>query len=198
MNTNERNAWSKDKLVTGYRNGVASYKAFHTLRPFSDLLCVPIWVLIIPDWSATALGLQQRNLVAKQEVGVLRHGADGFTSSPKEGALRIFIALKYRSPRTGLNPRTLGPIASTLTNIKQTREAKLKEMQNAKIICPSANSCRTNLTRLVEAPCGCETAHFKTPGLLHFMLLWVDRIHSSFRPCSVAPRGALWSRNYSE
>jgi hypothetical protein len=45
-------------------------------------------------------------------------------------------------------------------------------MQNAKIICPSADSCRTKLTRLVEAPCGCETAHFKTPGLLHFMLLW--------------------------
>jgi hypothetical protein len=32
----------------------------------------------------------------------------GFTSCPKEGVLRIFIALKNRSPRPGLNPQTLG------------------------------------------------------------------------------------------
>jgi hypothetical protein len=37
----------------------------------------------------------------------LRHGTDGFTSPPKEVVLRIFITLK--------NPRTLGPVASTLT-----------------------------------------------------------------------------------
>jgi len=41
----------------------------------------------------------------------LRHGTDGFTSPPKEGALRIFFALK--NP-TGLNPRTWVPKASTL------------------------------------------------------------------------------------
>jgi hypothetical protein len=45
---------------------------------------------------------------------MLRHGAEGFTSRPKEGVLRNFIALKISSPRLGLNPRTLGPIASTL------------------------------------------------------------------------------------
>jgi hypothetical protein len=44
----------------------------------------------------------------------LRHGTDGFTSPPKEVVLRIFITLKNR-PRPGLNPRTLGPVASTLT-----------------------------------------------------------------------------------
>jgi hypothetical protein len=38
----------------------------------------------------------------------LRHGTDGFTSPPKEIVLRIF------SPQPGLNPRTLGPVASTL------------------------------------------------------------------------------------
>jgi hypothetical protein len=43
----------------------------------------------------------------------LRHGTDGFTSPPKEVVLRIFITLK--NPRPGLNPRTLGPVASTLT-----------------------------------------------------------------------------------
>jgi hypothetical protein len=40
----------------------------------------------------------------------LRQGTDGFTSPPKEVVLRIFITLKNQS-----NPRTLGPVASTLT-----------------------------------------------------------------------------------
>jgi hypothetical protein len=41
--------------------------------------------------------------------------ASGGTSPLKEGALRIFIALKNPSPQLGLNPRTLGLTASTLT-----------------------------------------------------------------------------------
>jgi len=44
----------------------------------------------------------------------LQHGADGFTSLPKEGVLRIFFALKTRRLRPGLNPRTWVPKASTL------------------------------------------------------------------------------------
>jgi len=44
----------------------------------------------------------------------LRHGTDGFTSPPKEGALRIFSPLKIRRLRPGLNPRTWVPKASTL------------------------------------------------------------------------------------
>jgi hypothetical protein len=44
----------------------------------------------------------------------LRHGTDGFTSPPKEVVLRIFITLKNPST-SGSNPRTLGPVASTLT-----------------------------------------------------------------------------------
>jgi hypothetical protein len=40
-------------------------------------------------------------------------GTDGFTSPPKEVVLRIFITLK--NPWSGSNPRTLGPVASTLT-----------------------------------------------------------------------------------
>jgi hypothetical protein len=43
----------------------------------------------------------------------LRHGTDGFTSPPKEDVL--LITLKIHRPRLGLNPRTLGPVASTLT-----------------------------------------------------------------------------------
>jgi hypothetical protein len=38
------------------------------LRPLSNLLRVPIWVLIPPDTSTSALWLQQVHLVAKQGV----------------------------------------------------------------------------------------------------------------------------------
>jgi len=46
----------------------------------------------------------------------LRHGTEGFTSSPKEGALRIFFARKIRRLRPGLNPRTWVLKASTLNS----------------------------------------------------------------------------------
>jgi hypothetical protein len=45
----------------------------------------------------------------------LRHGTDGFTSPPKERRAADFITLKIHRPWPGLNPRTLGPVASTLT-----------------------------------------------------------------------------------
>jgi hypothetical protein len=45
----------------------------------------------------------------------LRHRTHGFTSLPKEGMLRIFLPLKIRRLRPGLNPRTWVPEASTLT-----------------------------------------------------------------------------------
>ena len=43
----------------------------------------------------------------------LRHGTDGFTSTPKEGVLRIFSPWKIQRLRPGLNPRTWVPKAST-------------------------------------------------------------------------------------
>jgi hypothetical protein len=46
---------------------------------------------------------------------IFLHGAEGLTSSPKEGVLRIFFALKNPFPRTGFNQRTLDQVASTLT-----------------------------------------------------------------------------------
>jgi hypothetical protein len=45
----------------------------------------------------------------------LQHGTDGFTSPPKEVVLRIFITLKNPSTSAGIEPATLGPVASTLT-----------------------------------------------------------------------------------
>jgi hypothetical protein len=53
---------------------------------------------------------------------VLRHRTSGFTSRPKEGVLRIFIVLKNPSPRRGLNPRPLRPVASTLTSTPPRRQ----------------------------------------------------------------------------
>jgi hypothetical protein len=50
---------------------------------------------------------------------ILRHGASGFTSSPKEGVLRIFIALKNPLTLPGLNPRTVGLMA--VLTITRTR-----------------------------------------------------------------------------
>jgi hypothetical protein len=52
---------------------------------------------------------------------ILRYGTSGFTFHPKEGVLRNFIALKNPSPRPGLNQRTLGLVASTLTTTPPTQ-----------------------------------------------------------------------------
>jgi hypothetical protein len=41
--------------ITGYCYWMVSYRASHALRPFSDLLCIPIWVIIIPDSSTRVL-----------------------------------------------------------------------------------------------------------------------------------------------
>jgi hypothetical protein len=40
--------------------------------------------------------------------------AEGFTFPPKEGVLRILLSLKIPRCRPGLNPQSLGPVASTL------------------------------------------------------------------------------------
>jgi hypothetical protein len=37
----------------------------------------------------------------------LRHGTDGFTSSPKEGVMRIFLALKNPTASAGFEPANL-------------------------------------------------------------------------------------------
>jgi hypothetical protein len=42
-------------------------------------------------------------------------------SHQKKGVVRIFVALKNPSPLPGLNPRPLGPVASTLTTTPPRR-----------------------------------------------------------------------------
>jgi hypothetical protein len=50
---------------------------------------------------------------------ILRHGADGFTSPPKEVVLLIFMTLKIHCLRLRLNPWTLGRMANTIDTIPQ-------------------------------------------------------------------------------
>jgi hypothetical protein len=57
---------------------------------------------------------------------ILPQGAHGYIFPPKEGMLRILNALKNPSPRSGLNPRTLGQIASTLViTLPRTKKNQL-------------------------------------------------------------------------
>jgi hypothetical protein len=99
----------------------------------SDLLCFHIWTLIISDESTRALWkipaethgseafekhyvkcpliLPAKYLCHTSQGSltchkILRHGADSFTSSPKEVILRIFSPLKIHCPLSGLNPQT--------------------------------------------------------------------------------------------
>jgi hypothetical protein len=73
---------------------------------FSD--DITMWV-ISPTIDLILVILIRHNTVKQ------RRSTDGFTSPPKEGVLLILSPFKIHRPRPGLNPRTLGPVASTLT-----------------------------------------------------------------------------------
>jgi hypothetical protein len=138
--------------VTGNCYGVVSYTAFLALRPFlSDLLFVPIWVLITLDSSTRALW-QILAEASSSELGrnlarnililpakylchtlqwsltcrkILRHRADGFISPPKEVVLRIFIDLKNSPFSSCFEPANPGPVASTITTRPTNKRACL-------------------------------------------------------------------------
>jgi hypothetical protein len=61
---------------------------------------------------------------------ILRHVTSGFTSHPKEGVLRILIVLKNPSPLPRLNPRPLGPVASTITTTPLRRPWRVLQNTN--------------------------------------------------------------------
>jgi len=61
----------------------------------------------------------------------LRHGTDGFTSPPKEGVLTIFSPLKIRRLRSGLNPRTWVPKASTLPLDHRSRSGRIMSIKKS-------------------------------------------------------------------
>jgi hypothetical protein len=67
------------------------------------------------------------------------HEADDFTSPLKEGVLPTVIALKIHRPRPGLNPRTLGPMVSTITTRPPRTVVTLDVLLNFEIDTPLQN-----------------------------------------------------------
>jgi hypothetical protein len=65
----------------------------------------------------------------------LRHGTDGFTSPPKEVVLR-----------SGSNPRTLGPVASTLTT-SPPRATIYKYIKITSLLCLTAIYANINMSQ---------------------------------------------------
>jgi len=65
-------------------------------------------------WQISSRNRLPRNSRDLLHAANLRHGTDGFTSPLKEGVLRIFLPLKIRRLRLGLNLRTWVSKASTL------------------------------------------------------------------------------------
>jgi hypothetical protein len=70
------------------------------------------------------------------------HGTNGFTSPPKEGMLRIFIAFKNLFPRPSMNPLTLRVMASKLTTTPPRRLAWPIRCSSLTLE-PEANSSRS-------------------------------------------------------
>jgi hypothetical protein len=88
---------------------------------------------------------------------ILRHGTSGFTSHPKKGVLRIFVALKNPSPWSCSNPQPLGPVASTLTTTPPRRLALITV--GVKIV---SDSDENNSLACVGCCVGCDTVHCNT------------------------------------
>jgi hypothetical protein len=125
--------------VPVYWYGLVSYKASHALRSFYYLLCVPIWVLVIPDspfkslWQIPVanqekLGEKWQWILPKKFLfhtlqgslkccKILWHESDGFNAPPKEVVQRNLSPINIHRPQMGFDPRTLGPTASTITTI---------------------------------------------------------------------------------
>jgi hypothetical protein len=140
----ERHVWQHFGLpetllftVTGWYRTKRPMHCGHLL-----IFCAsPICVLTIPDSSTRALwkipaetsSSEAGRILAKSPLILPRkhfcytpqeslacrkiflHGADVFTFSSKEVVLLVLSLLKVHCPRQGMNLRTLGPVASTIT-----------------------------------------------------------------------------------
>jgi hypothetical protein len=60
---------------------------------------------------------QSAGILTCRKILLLVHGTDGFTFPPKKVMLRTSSLLKIHHFRPGLNPRTLGPMASAITTL---------------------------------------------------------------------------------
>jgi hypothetical protein len=95
------------------------------------------------------------------------HGACGFTSHPKEGVLRIFIALKNQSPRPGLYSRALGQTATTLTITPPRR------LSNG--LPPFLSSLSPPLTYLCIVECNGSDCGFSCGFCARYLGKWMGR-----------------------
>jgi hypothetical protein len=121
-------------LVAGCCYWVESYKASQALRPFADLLCVPIWTIILLIHPPVLSGCTRTKEVARNVLefcrrsisfmlsNVLLHAIKTYDKCPpallpirRKACCGLFIAIKNPSPWPGLNPRPLGPETSSLT-----------------------------------------------------------------------------------
>jgi hypothetical protein len=116
------------------------HKATPTLRPFLLYSASPSNLLISPDsstkdlWHLTAeLSSRETGKIDEEMASdfclrsisfililfltclkILQHVTDGFTSLRRKSCCGFLSLLIIHRPRPGLNPRTLGPMASTL------------------------------------------------------------------------------------
>ena len=107
----------------------------------------------------------------------LLHGTYGFTSLPEEGVLRIFSPWKIRRLRSGLNPRTWVPKASTL--LLDHRSCSVHTSQRA--LCDSIR--KTNLCMAYGETAVCCKNHFEHANIpMDRMLLiryWRDQLRGA-------------------
>ena len=91
----------------------------------------------------------------------LRHGTNGFTSSPKEGMLKIFSPCKIQRLRPGLNPRTWVPKASTLPVDHRSRTYNLRQIFiDLKAVMLKNDSCKLCTPR----PLSNTRCYFRSEG----------------------------------
>jgi hypothetical protein len=98
--------WSSCFLVSStsalvYCYVVVSCKAFYALQPFSDLLCVLIWILIIPDLSTTALWQIQPETPGSESWKTLREMEVDFADKISLSYSAGFFSMPYNLPTWG-------------------------------------------------------------------------------------------------
>jgi hypothetical protein len=123
------------------RHGVSGLTSVPWKRSFSDLLYVPhrhfnhSWFVYQSSMANSSRHTKKRRretfggktlliLPAKYVCHtpqgslacrkILRHGTDGFTSLRRKSCCGFLSPLKIHRPRPSLNPRTLGPMTSTI------------------------------------------------------------------------------------
>jgi hypothetical protein len=182
---------------TGYCYRKVSYKASYALRPFSDLLCVLVRFLIIPESYTRALwkipaeapssdagrNLSRMAVNFAGEVSLSYYA--GIFNTPYNlttWGRRLYFhsegsrATDFYRHRPGMDPRTFGPMASTITTRPPRATSNLLSL-NAPIhftlldLASQGSRCSSSVCALVEAT---RRRNFyaleNVVGLLHIFL----------------------------